>query len=313
MNKYTIPGILLILFVFLSGCSLRGIVINEVAAVAEDGIGAFEQDDDLDLVKSAIPAHIKLLETFLESRPRNDRLLILLSRLYGSYGFLFYEARLEALKLGVAYPRTDVDNCDPYTIETVTAALDRYFQKGMDYALQALETRHGDCREKINNIRTVEPFFNSLTKKDVPALFWYGFNLAEYVNLHKDSVKAVSRAHLAEKAMLRVLALDPEYYHGMANLVLMIYYGSRPPMTGGNYEAAVKYYEKLRQIAGDDFLLADVYYARYCLYQKQDKKKFTEMLNRVIEEPVSGKRYNLFNQAAVLRARLYLGAVVRLF
>ena len=313
MNRPIVTGISLLFCVFISGCSLRGMVINEVAVMAEEGIGAFERDDDLDLVESAIPGHIKLMETFLESRPNNYRLLTLLSRLYGSYGFLFYEPRLEALKLEVSYPVTDVDKSDGGSVETLTSALDRHLLKGADYALRALETRHKGCREKMNNINTVDPFLDSLTQKDVPALFWYGFNLAEYVNLHRDSIKIISRAHLAEKAMLRVLDLEPGYYHGMANLVLMIYYGSRSPMTGGDPEAASRYYQDTRQVAGDEFLLADVYYARYCLYWKQDREGFEKVLSRVAKNPLPGNRYNLFNRSAAVRARIYLEATDRLF
>ena len=68
-------------------------VINEIAAISETGAAVFEQDDDLEMVEKAIPGNIKLFEALLENSPDNHRLLLLLSRLYASYAFAFFELR----------------------------------------------------------------------------------------------------------------------------------------------------------------------------------------------------------------------------
>lgn len=307
----------LIPFVLLAGffcsCSMRSLVVDEVARMAEDGISAFEREDDLVLMERAFPANIKLLEMFLESRPDHCRMLTLLAQLYGTYGSIFFETQLEALRLGAAPPEEGPDPCGASGIEAIVSAGDRSFLKGQDYALRALAVHHKDCREKMENIDAVVGFFASLTKQDVPALFWYGFNLAGHVNLHRDSVKALSRAFVAQKAMLRVIELDPGYFHGSAHLVLLTYYGSRSKMTGGDPEAAEMHYQELKKVAGEDFLLGDVYYARHLLVQQQEKEKFTALLNRVIARGSSTGRYGLLNQTAVCRARLYLGAVDHFF
>ncbi|MGA1873917.1 MAG: TRAP transporter TatT component family protein, partial [Thermoplasmatota archaeon] len=44
-----------------------------------------------------------------------------------------------------------------------------------------------------------------------------------------DTVKAMAQAHLAERAMRRVIELQPDYYHAGAHLFLLSYYASRPP------------------------------------------------------------------------------------
>jgi hypothetical protein len=302
--------LVVLLSFFLCACSIRGLVVDEVARTAGDGIAAFEQEEDLVLMEKAFPANIKLLELFLESRPDNRKMLTLLAQLYGSYGSIFFETRLEALRLGASGPIKGADPCcEPSDLEGIMAAQDRCFLRGQDYALRALTVRHKSCRQMIENLGAVDVFFASLKKEDVPALFWYGFNLAGHVNLHRDSIKTVSRAFFAQKAMLRVIELDPGYFHGTAHLVLLTYYGSRSKMTGGNPEAAQKHYEALKKIAGKDFLLADVFYARYLLVQQQEKEKFTTLLNRVIARESSGGRYGLLNRTAVCRAGLYLGAV----
>jgi hypothetical protein len=308
MNRCFLNIIFVLLSCSLSACSIRSMVVDEVAQTAEHGISAFEQDDDMVLMEKAFPANIKLMEMFLESRPQNYRMLTLLSQLYGSYGFCFFETRREASQLGITVLKDAAASCDLTEMDAAAPALDRYFLKGAAYALRALAVHHEKGEEKMKNVNTIDVFFASLTQKDVAALFWYGFNLAEYINLHRDSVTALSQAFLVQKAMLRVIELDPGYFHGISHLVLLAYYGSRPEMAGGDPEAAQQHYQKLKETAGNDFLLADLYYARHLLVQKQEREKFTAVLNDIISREPSTKRYALFNQVAVCRARVYLEA-----
>jgi hypothetical protein len=289
----------------LCACSMRGLMVDEVAKTTGYGISAFERDDDMVLMEQAFPANIKLLEVFLESRPENYRMLTLLSQLYGSYGFCFFETRLEAGQLGI----TALKNNQLTETKATASALDRYFLKGAAYALRALTVHHENCEEKVKNVNTVDDFFASLTEKDVAALFWYGFNLAEYVNLHRDSPAALSQAFLVQKAMLRVIELDSGYFHGMSHLVLLAYYGSRPEMAGGDPQAAQMHYQKLKETAGEDFLLADLYYARHILVQRQEREKFTSLLNEIVSHESLKGRYALYNEVAACRAKMYLEAV----
>jgi hypothetical protein len=302
----------ILIFLVLStfqACSLRKVVIDEFVKMAEDGMGAFEGDDDLSLVEKAFPAQIKLMETLLESSPKNGPILSLLAKMYGSYAFLFFEPRFEAEKLDVEYPEPLVNLGKGMGVAYFKPFLDRYYLKGAEYAMRALEVTHGDCREKTENVTTADTFFKSLNRRDVPALFWYGFNLGEYVNLNMDSVKALSMAFLAEKAMLRVVELDPGYYHGSAHLFLMAYYGGRSPMMGGNPEAALVHYKKLKALAGEGFSLADLYYARYYLYQGQEKEKFIQILTKLAERKPQEGPLALLNRVAANRASVYLKAL----
>jgi hypothetical protein len=156
-------------------------------------------------------------------------------------------------------------------------------------------------------------FIRSTTATDVPALFWYGFHLGGHINLNRDSIRAVSKAHLVEKTMLRVLELQPSYYYDCAHLVLMVYYASRPPSMGGDPEAALKHHRALNAASGSQFLLNDLLYARYYLYQIQDRKTFEQILSGMGDRAEAITEYRLFNAMAARRAGIYLDAVDRLF
>ena len=305
--------IICIIAVLMTGaCSIRKNAIGGISGIAETGIAAFEQDDNLDLVVKAMPANIKLFEVLLESDPKNEKLLILLSRLYGSYGFAAYETPLEALLLEVEMPSDSIYRIHP-DADRLKTGLEQIYRKGAEYALRSLSLRHAEAPASLNNITAADDFFKSLSEKDVQALFWYGFNLGSYVNLNRNSVKALSQMHLVEKAMHRVIELDPDYFHGGAHLVLLMYYASRPVMMGGNPEAAKRHYEALKETAGDDFLPADVFFARYYLHQMQQRQSFEETLTRVLQKPAGGKTTALMNRVARDRAEIYLRAIDDLF
>ena len=276
--------------------------------MVDAGITAFERDSDLDLVEKAIPANIKLLEAMLANSPDDHRLATLIARMYGSYGFGFVETRLEAALFGA--PLQGVAEPD---IASLKAQLNRTYEKGMDYALDALEKRKPGARPAFARLDTIAPYLEGLYENDAAPLFWYGFNLGAWVNRNLDSIRAVSRAHVARKVMERVIELDPAYNHGGAHLFLLAYFGSRPPMMGGSQEKALHHYHRLKQIAGDDFLLADLFYGRFCLQQQQDREGFVNVMQRIIDQPATDSDMALYNAIAGRRAGIYLAAVDQFF
>jgi hypothetical protein len=281
--------------------------VREFSAILQNGVDRFEQDEDVALIEAALPANIKLVEALLAETPEDDRLSILLARLYGSYAFAFAERDLEEEALLPGRRPTAVES------ETPEETIRRYYRKGADYALTAIETRHPGCTVQLESVAASEACFARFGEADLPALFWYGFDLGGYVNRSRGSVKALSRAYLAEKAMERVIEIDASYYHGGAHLFLMIYYAARPPMAGGSIETAMHHYRALKEMHGDGFFPADLFYARYVLYRQQDREAFHRVLTEILQRPMEPGPHRLFNKVAADRAALYLAAEDRLF
>jgi hypothetical protein len=294
--------------VTLTACSTRKMTVRAVSDVMVGGVAAFEEDDDLDLIERALPANIKLLETLLESDPQNRQLLVLLARLYASYSFAFFDGRIEAAELADNLPQTGGSSI----AETKKAAV-RYYRKGNEYALRALEIRHPNARGQLADPSSAGTFIRNLDRDEMPALFWYGFTLSADINYNRDSISAVAQGYLVEGAMQRVIEADEAYFYGGAHLVLMVYYGSRSPLTGGKPELAIEHYRRIEQINGRGFYLADLYYARFVLYQQQDRAEFTTVLNRILQDPAAEEKFRLYNRIAADRARIYLSAADRLF
>jgi hypothetical protein len=292
----------------ISACSTRRVMVNGFVPLVDHGMPVFEQENDLLLLADAFPAHIKLLEMMAANDPGNPKLAVLRARLYGAYAFAILETRLEMnALLEQALPR-DWSRQDP------RQRVSHYFQKGIDCALRALEINHPDVRKQLANPRDASEFFQSTDPDDVPALFWYGFNLGFYVQHHLDAVDTLAAAHLVEKAMQRVIVLAPDYYQGYAHVVLMVYYSFRSPMMGGNPALAQKHYREHTQHYPEAFALRELFWARYTLVQRQDREGFVRVLNQLIRtSQAAGDSQGLLDRVAAVRAEAYLKAVDDLF
>jgi len=207
--KGVVTGFLFVILVYaISGCSAKHVAVDQIASMVDTGMAAFEADDDMEMLKTAFPGNIKLLEALLVNQPDNYNMHVLLARLYGSYAFAFPETEMEVASLA----DDDEETGPGPTILRVMA--DRYYQKGAAYALRALELKHPGISQRFRDKDLSSESIMELKVGDVPALFWYGFNLGAHVNLNKNSVRALAQAHLAVKAMQRVIELDQRYYHG---------------------------------------------------------------------------------------------------
>jgi hypothetical protein len=295
----------------LLACAPRTWMVHQMTDMVETGLPAFEQETDLFMVKQALPAHIKLLETMLASSPQDERLLLLLARLYASYAFAFDEERLDLAVFGE--PQADPADFSVMDRKEAKETLNAHYLKAAEYALSALGVRHPDCRRQLSNIAGLDGFLQSLSREDAPALFWYGFALGGWIKCNPDSVPALAKGPLVEKAMQRVVVLQPDYYHGSAHLVLMVFYASRPAMLGGNLALAHSHHRTLKALAGNEFRLADLYFARYYLPQKQDRATFEQILTRVAQAPEESPRHAMLNRIAKARAPIFLKAADRLF
>lgn len=303
---------LLIVLPFLAcSCNPAKIAVRQTAIMIENGVPAFEEDDDIPLLESAFPANIKLLEALLVSSPEDDRLLALISRMYAGFTFAIEETRLEAVRINEKKKHPDCFDC--LGPDELKQTVSQHYLKGAEYGLMALEVNYPDCRLQLKNVNTVDQFLQSVSEDDIHALFWYGFNLGAWVNLNIDSIRAMSRAHIAQRIMDRVVEMDPGYSHGFAHLFLLSYHAIKPPMLGGRPDLALSHYHSLKNIAGNDFLLADLFYARYYLHQMKDKEKFEKVLNKIIQNTRRVKKYALYNQVAENRAAIYLSQMDQLF
>lgn len=292
--------ILLVAFFCLCGCSTRALVIREMTGMVQSGMGAMESETDLALARDAMPGNIKLLETMLVNDPANHRLRMLLARMYASYAFLFIETDVDAARYETA---TDADP------DALAGRATEFYGRAEAYALEVLQSQHPEFGSRIGQIHTAEALLGEMDTSDAPALFWYGFALGARINLNRDDVGLLVRAPIAAAVMHRVIQVAPTYFHGSAHLALMLYYGGRSAAMGGRPDLADKHYRELKAVAGDDYLMADVLYARHVLVNRADRDGFHRLLSVSMAVTDERPEYGLMNSVARRRATIYMAAI----
>jgi hypothetical protein len=291
----------------LSSCSYRGWIVSEFTDLFENGVRQAESEANLHLLSQSIPAQIQLLETLAWEKPQNERLRVLLSRLYAAYAFVVLETELER----EIWEREPIG--ENVSMDRHRRRIGRYYRKGFYWADRAMEIRRPGFHEAVNRVDRVDGFLAEMASGDVPALFWYGFNLAGYIQQDRSDIVRVASAYLVEKCMKRVLELKPDYYHGTAHLVLMAYFAAKAEMPGGGGDESARHHRALQEMHDGRFLLNDLIYAYGYQRPRGNRAAFQQAMERILQATGLPADLRMLNEVAIERAEIYDGAMDRLF
>lgn len=299
-RKWICFGLLLFFLVGgIAGCAPRRLIVHETVAIMADGAKAFETHSDLDMLAQALPAHIKLLEGLLASDPGHSPTLVLLAKLYAFYSFAVVEDRLEALRQVPPDPgRFDRE-------KELGQKLTNHYRKGAQYALRALAADFPDFQKRLMRASLRDELLQRMTRKQVPAFFWYGFNQAGFINQNRDSVRALAQLGAMRDIMKRVWQLHPEHFHRGALLLLMAIDGGAPAMMGGRPDAVARWYRLCSPQDAPSHLLADLFYARYGLVHQQQSAG-RRLLEKIVHSESGPLERRLLDAIARKRARRLL-------
>jgi hypothetical protein len=293
--------------VVASGCSLQTITVNQTADVLWEGRTALEGEEDPEFAREALPASLKTVETFLVSSPENDKMLRLLAKGYFSYAFAFLEGDLIRRQAGAA------------TTAELEALQERAvisYMKSHRYGLRLLD--HPDFKKAANSLdlAKVNEHLEEMDEDDVPGLFWSAYGWGSAANLAQGNTDMVAALPIVEAIMARTIELDKDFFYSGAHLFFGVYYGSRPPMFGGDPELAKEHFDKAMKQDGDKNLLIPTLYARFYATAPgvQDRQLFERLLNDVLERDVQAyPKVRLNNEIAKDRAAFYLEQADDLF
>ncbi len=307
VRSLVVFGLVAALVMIASGCSLQRLTVNQTADVLWDGRTAMESEPDPQFAREALPGSLKTLEAFLESSPENERLLHLLAQGYFAYAFAFLEGDLM---------RAELSGATTGELEEIEARAVIHYRKSHRYGLRLLgDEEFADAMGELDNER-VEDLLDDMGEDDVPGLFWSAYGLGSAANLSQDEPDMIAALPIVEAMMRRVLELDETFYYSGAHLFFGVYFGSRPPMLGGDPQRAKEHFERAMEQHGDENLLIPALFARFYATSAgvQDRELFEQLLNSVLEADV--ERYpelRLNNEIARRRAQFWLERADDLF
>src|SRR6202162_320204 len=133
LNQKTIRRVLLVFAILACApaCSVKRIAVNKLGNALAGGGNTFTSDDDLALVRDALPFSLKLMESLLAESPRHRGLLFAAASGFTPYAY--------------AYVQQEADEMEDRDLQKEVALrlrARRLYLRARDYGLRGLDATH---------------------------------------------------------------------------------------------------------------------------------------------------------------------------
>jgi len=285
MKKYLHLSLILFILTHLSGCSISELTVRASMPLIDGGIIAMNQQTDLEIAVSALPANISLIEGMLVKDPHNEALRIYAAQAYYGYAFGFVEDGFVE----------DGHISNGSVVEGNPERAARLYQKGYLHAQQVL-LDHGLSHSLLDGeLEELQIAINTLSDDAVPALFWAASCWAKAIDLNRHNASDLAELPKAVMFMQRVLELDEHYYMSGAHVFFGVYYGSKSPMLGGNYQLSEEHFSIADQANENKLLIVKLLQAQYLERQRFNQQAFHDLLTQI-----SQARATLYPEQALI-------------
>lgn len=294
--SFVSSAIVVALVVSLNACSVSKMASDITSNIMYEGSPVIEQESDPYVAETSGLALLKTLEVFAYHNPDNKKYHLLLAKNYSNYAFGFLENKLYAY-----------EGVDPKLYDTILARTKLFYSRGKFYGMELLK-ENGRFKKALDaDMETFEKAVQKLPRGKMEAIFWTAFAWGGLINWSKDDPTAIIQLGKVERMMARAAEINNTYFYAGPHLFFGVYYGSRPPMLGGNLEKSKENFEQAMKITHERFFFAKVLYAQFYCVQAQDQAMFFRLLNEVIAgDPNVLPEQRLANILAQQRAQTLL-------
>jgi len=133
------------------------------------------------------------------------------------------------------------------------------------------------------------------------ASVWVG-----WIQANSDDWNAIAQLSRVQQMIERVVALDPNYEQGTAQLYLGVLHTLLPPLQGGKPELGRSYFEAAIAASEGRNLLAKTYFAKFYARMVFEQELHHQLLTEVIDADFDDPQFNLMNELAKQEARMLL-------
>jgi predicted anti-sigma-YlaC factor YlaD len=294
---FALPAALLMVGVFLTGCSVKRLAADVVGDALTGDAEVFASDDDPDLIREAIPFGLKTIESLLASSPSHRGLLLSAAKGFTTYAYLLQD---EADRL---------EDQDRSRSRLLRARIKRLYLRGRQYAFRGLELDHPRFEALLR--RDQVAILARATAEDAPFLYWAGLSWGGALSAGSDDLALVSDAPLFAALVRRVVDVHERYEAGAAHEFLISYEASRP---GGSAGLAREHFRRALALTDTPRASLFVALAEGLSIKEQNLDEFKALLASALavdrdREP----KGRLVNVLAQRRARWLLARIPELF
>lgn len=280
---------------------MRKAAVDTVGTAIAGGGTAYARDDDPELIASAAPFGLKMVEGLLQASPQNEALLLAAASGFTEYAFAFVQCEADF-----------VEAKDLARATELRARARRLYRRARVYGLRGLEARHRGFEERF---RTDPASALAGTRtQDVPFLYWSAAAWGAEISLSKGDAELTADQGLVEALARRALALDETFNAGALHDFFIAWDGGRPPSAGGSPRRAKEHLDRALVLSAGQRAAPLVSYAETVLVASQDRATFEETLKKALEiDPDRDPRCRLENLVVQKRARWLLSRAGELF
>ena len=267
-GKRLIP-ICLLMALILSSCSLKRYAVNRMGDAMAGSGTTFASDDNPELIRTATPFSLKLIESLLAESPEHRGMLLAAARGFTQYSFAYTEQDAD-----------EIENDDLNRAMELRRYARRLYIRARDYGLRGIETSHKDIREEL--YRDPESAVQELDKGDVPLIYWTAASWGKAISLSKDDPDLIADLPQMESLIYRALELDEAYDHGAIHAFLIALESSRTGRSPEEQKKVSHHFQRAVELSRGDLAAPFVSMAENVSVATQDRKEFTDLLNRAL-------------------------------
>ena len=267
---------LLALIAMSSGCA--SLVGSVTSGIADRLSSAILNSPDIETVREAIPAYLVLIDGFLVDGGGDPSLYLAASQLNGAFTALVEEERAQIL---------------------ATKAFD-YAQRG------ACLKRRELCGLGQLPFKSFETRVDGLSAQAIDPAYQLAIAWTGYIQANSGDMRAIGQLGRVKYLLERVLALDPRWAEGSAQLYMGGLETILPASMGGKPEKGRMHFERAIGYSDGRFLMAKVIYAEQYAKLVFDKELHDRLLTEVVNADPVALDLTLINRVAQRRAAVLL-------
>lgn len=252
-----------------AGCSIKRTAVNKLGDALAGSGTTFASDDDPELIKSAVPFSLKLMESLLSESPDHAGLLQAAASGFTQYSYAFVQQEAD-----------EIEAADVARAEALRARAKRLYLRARNYGLRGLEVAHTGFTNQLATKPAVA--VTQLSKRDVPMAYWTAAAWGAAISLGKDDPALLAEIPQVEALIDRALALDEAYAEGAIHSFLISYEPLRQGASGSGAERSRKHFERAIQLSHGQQAAPYVAFAEAVCVEQQNAKEFDEMLGRAL-------------------------------
>jgi len=294
-QEYCLSAIAAAILLIAPGCGLvKRFAINQVANTLAEGGQTFLSDDDPQLVRDALPFSLKLMESTLAETPRHRRLLLAACKGFAQYAYGYLKQDAD-----------EIEGRDLAAAQAIRLRAKKLLWRSRGYGMRAMETAYPGFESELR--RAPQNALARVRRDDAGLLYWIGVAWGGAISLAKDEPELVADQSLAIALLDRAVTLDESYDAGAIHAALISVEMVRREAGGKPEERAKAHFDRALALSGGGLASPMVAYAEDVCIPLQDRKQFTELLQRALTiDPDAKPEWRMVNLIMQRRARWLL-------